>query len=567
MRRPRPRNKGPNVSLFPFLAVLICTMGALVVLLVIVVQQARLEAHEASDEHLQTDHQTREQLETLREDAQWRLEVLKSSQTEKQAELHEERLRLAGLEDHVRRIEKKLQQLKNNARAIQKPLNSTLEEQSEARRNLAMLQMQIQHHRQELNVSKTEISKRSRSFSIIAYKGPNGTRRRPIFIECLADRVIIQPENVVLTENDFREPLGPSNPLASALRSIREHHARYDIQGNWGEPYPLLIVRPSGAQAYAAARRAMKSWDAEFGYELIDNEIDLTFPNPDPALAELLHTTVEKARQRQIYLAKAAPSRYGNLGRSGVLVASSRGGFVSRGNSGSESDSSWSAQSRQRFGGNRNSQNALSAIKISQGGQGRSREVTQSDNAGKGQSDRGPNNKKNESSHGKKSSLSPANPSPNPSDAQDTHSTGSARDTGNAARGQAQGSNVIGSATAAPIATSRGKNWGLPNSSRSAIGVTRPIHVGCYSERLVIYPEKGIVAPPRVVAIGQSTRDAIDDFVSELWAHMEAWGIAGNGIYWKPILVVEVAPDAKHRIDELEILLDSSGIKIQRNLP
>ena len=562
MRRPRPRNKGPNVSLFPFLAVLICTMGALVVLLVIVVQQARLEAHEASDEHLQTDHQTREQLETLRDDAQWRLDVLKSSHTEKQAELHEERLRLAGLEDHVRRIEKKLQQLKNNARAIQKPLNSTLEEQSNARRNLAMLQMQLQHHRQELNVAKTEFSKRARSFSIIAYKGPNGTRRRPIFIECLADRVIIQPENVVLTESDFRGPLGPSNPLASALRSIREHHARYDTQENWGEPYPLLIVRPSGAQAYAAARRAMKSWDAEFGYELIDNEIDLTFPNPDPALAELLHTTVEKARQRQIYLAKAAPSRYGSLSRSGVLVASSRGGFELRGNSGSESDSSWSAQSRQRFGGNRNSRNGLGAIEISRGGQGQTKEFSQSGHVDQGQSDRGPNNKKKEGSHGKKSSLSP-----DPSDTQDTRSTDSTRITRNAASGQAEGSNVMGSATAAPIATSRGKNWGLPNSSRSAIGVTRPIHVGCYSDRLVVYPEKGIVAPPRVVAIGQSTHDAIDDFVSELWAHMEAWGIAGNGIYWKPILVVEVAPDAKHRIDELEILLDSSGIKIQRKLP
>ena len=50
MRRPRFRKPAVKMSLFPFLAVLICTMGALIVLLVTVVQQARVHASLVSED-------------------------------------------------------------------------------------------------------------------------------------------------------------------------------------------------------------------------------------------------------------------------------------------------------------------------------------------------------------------------------------------------------------------------------------------------------------------------------------------------------------------------------------
>ena len=46
MKRYRNQKTTVGVSLFPFLAVLICTMGALIVLLVLVVQLARVDASE-----------------------------------------------------------------------------------------------------------------------------------------------------------------------------------------------------------------------------------------------------------------------------------------------------------------------------------------------------------------------------------------------------------------------------------------------------------------------------------------------------------------------------------------
>ena len=58
---------------------------------------------------------------------------------------------------------------------------------------------------------------------MVPYDGPNRTRRRPIYIECTADRVIIQPEGIVLSAADFGGPTGPGNPLASAVRAARDH--------------------------------------------------------------------------------------------------------------------------------------------------------------------------------------------------------------------------------------------------------------------------------------------------------------------------------------------------------
>ena len=63
-----------SVSLFPFLAVLICTMGALIVLLVVITRQARLKAAETkAAENVQQQKDLKTELELV----QWRTEQLK----------------------------------------------------------------------------------------------------------------------------------------------------------------------------------------------------------------------------------------------------------------------------------------------------------------------------------------------------------------------------------------------------------------------------------------------------------------------------------------------------------
>ena len=93
MRRKRKqRRQGAAPSMFPFLAVLICTMGALISLLVMGVRQAQVHAHEiieatqVDNAQLQIDAQQNQQ---ALENFQWRGLVLRT-QRHRQAENHED---------------------------------------------------------------------------------------------------------------------------------------------------------------------------------------------------------------------------------------------------------------------------------------------------------------------------------------------------------------------------------------------------------------------------------------------------------------------------------------------
>lgn len=113
------------------------------------------------------------------------------------------------------------------------------------------------------------------------------------------------------------------------------------------------------------------------------------------------------------------------------------------------------------------------------------------------------------------------------------------------------------------LAHRRGANWGLPDASAASVPITRPIRVDCHRDRLVIVPEQGLPGG-KTIPLGPRTEPSIDGFVSAVWEYMEGWGIAGNGMYWRPILKVHVAPDADRCFAELAILLANSGLKVER---
>ena len=71
-------------------------------------------------------------------------------------------------------------------------------------------------------------------------------------------------------------------------------------------------------------------------------------------------------------------------------------------------------------------------------------------------------------------------------------------------------------------------------------------------------------ADNKVIPLGPRTGSSIDPFISAVWEHMEAWGMAGRGMYWRPVLQVSVAPDAEQRFAELAALLEGSGLTVER---
>ncbi|MEZ6115767.1 MAG: hypothetical protein R3C28_04240 [Pirellulaceae bacterium] len=664
-RRRRPSEEA--VSLFPFLAVLICTMGALIVLLVVMVQQARAAAVDPTEiarlnEQIQ---QANEQRQLKVEENQWRIEMLQQSRETTQQQLVEKRLELSHLEDHIRALRQKIQGLEDRAAAL------TAEESDfdadQVRKEINRLESELELAKRELDKEKQQYQQQSGKFAIVAYDGPNGTKRRPVYIECMADRVILRPENIVLTGNDFQEPLTNDNPLALALRAKREYLARLSSFGDQDEPYPLLIVRPDGTRAYAAARAAMAAWDSEFGYELIPADMPLAFPDEDPHLVDLMRTAVEDGRERRRQLEKLASRYVPRRARATTFRASSSGGFVAQGGGDGSGDEGGfgGSQDSSGFGSARSgaagapdvngvaatgdgSNEAIGAYPYGgnagqgsggesaahgyatgstsadpsdgsifsrtsptydneygggsgdgSGGPGRA-EFADSSNVGPYGSEewsgpyagsesngaKGPTGKNSADggsfengqtatdSSMSQGDVASGQGTANGNQAQGSRATtagqggaasagGSAAADGGAAGGSINYTGMMG-AQPASLAKSRGSNWGLPNRSQGATGITRPISVILSSDHLYLLPESGSREKVEPYPFQESVQESVDPLVASVWERMRSWGVAGQSMYWKPVLSVDVQPNAESEFAQLVSLLENSGIVVQR---
>ena len=116
------------------------------------------------------------------------------------------------------------------------------------------------------------------------------------------------------------------------------------------------------------------------------------------------------------------------------------------------------------------------------------------------------------------------------------------------------------------MASQRGANWALPRASRNTVPISRTVRIVVRQDRLVIVPDRGTVGANEgrgtEVPIPGRTEAMIDQFVSTLWDHIATWGIAGKGMYWRPVVDLYVAPDAAWRADQLKKLLDGSGLEL-----
>ncbi|MCA9124772.1 MAG: hypothetical protein H6822_33220 [Planctomycetaceae bacterium] len=542
MTRRRFRKLAVSPSLFPFLAVLVCTMGALIVLLVLVVQQARVYASSVAEQRVRDEVALDEALQKQQlqqDDYEWQREVFEQQRSDLSGTLSERRLELGHLEDHIRRLEQKWRDLKDQAAQFEQLGSEKHANTEQAAAELKRLREMIGVTGQRLEQARKEAATRPQTFAIVPYDGVNGTKRRPIYIECSEEGITIQPEGIVLRRGDLEGPLGPGNPLDAALRATREHWARQGDTALHGEPYPLLIVRPNGTIAYNYAREALKAWDDEFGYELIDAEMQLAYPDQDAALRDLLQRTVQQARERQAILIAAMPSQYDQSSIGGGYVATpTRGGFQPLGGTGTMAGAGSGFGEAGQGGG---SQEAAAYGDSSFRTEG-------SNSASSGGSNGGPS----ETHADNQSSQNGAGQGGPPSEA--TSGTG-----GPLGSGGTQAAGGVSSAMAR-----RGANWAVPKAAAGATAYQIPVRIVCQFDRLTILPRPSDNASPIEVPAADPLSKSIDEFVKLMWKQIEQWDAAPLGGYWQPVLEVYVHPGAEGRFAELKSLLSGSGIQVQR---
>ncbi len=714
MKRRRKQRDNFVQSLFPFLAVLLSTMGALVLLLMLIVNQAQSSAKQMAVEK-----------KTQIEDAESNLELVRNTFQEqlddRRLELERKRLTLQHLEKHIQELIEELKGIERTAVLLGQKQTQDKTTEADTERKISQLEKQLTDAKIDLKKKLDRPEGNKPIFAIIPYQGTNGTHRRPIYLECTSQGVTIQPEGLVIGLADLRPPYGPGNPLDAAIRTVRSHF----VPANGAltsTAYPLLIVRPSGVRSYAMARQAMSGWDDQFGYELIDESLELTYPESEPGIVDEIAQALVLARERQAALVMAMPAKYrqyinqggaameslefgddagdlgdewaggssgangGSAGGSGAGSSSPgyRGGFAAskggttgqrgagegagtgqqNGSQGQQKTGAPKSGSQQMgFGGGANSSTESSGTSFFANGNGQSDAAGSYFGSGSNGSQAGGNNqatgdfasmnsgggnsefadtssRSNEGGSGaggtggntgNSGSGGTGNGTGNGGSGNGNSGNGGAGNgaTGGSATGSSPGaagmagmnSSASGGASGAassggaasmggapssgasqdptanpgnpndpaqagapslnmdmtrnnsldkrdqqsePVAQQRGRNWAWREGPPTKTPVVRSIRVVCYNDRWVLMQDNGSTANQITVPIGKTPQASAEKLAKAITDRVSGWGIALGGGYWKPELIVDVAPGAEARYGQLERLLEGSGLKVQR---
>lgn len=613
MSRRSHRGDESAPAMFPFLAVLLCTIGALVLVLVISVVNSHASAKRDLSEELQEKIEKKKEesdfLQTISEELAARREKVRKEIERRQKEL-------ANVEDHIQRLEAQMIQLRAQADLLESPPDQDSSPASARTSKIEELRGKIEAAQKRLEEELENGKQRKLAFSIIPYDGPNGTSRRPVYLECNADGVVIQPEGIRISAKDLRPPYGPGNPLDAALRVLRTAYQQRDRTfGLTIPPYPLLIVRPDGIHSYAMARAAMSGWDDQFGYELVDADMPLAFPPGIPNLAEELIATIDTARKRQDSLVAALPRQiarareldeidlqsltpegYGQQsdvtgtvtaadedsnpwrmideyqGSTDMASGQPRNPSIDPAATGSSMERMLGVESSDKMGssyaegtaGTESSGGATSApsgqeIAASKGTPNRTSDDHSRANAFSSGSATGMNSQSASSSQGASTPDSEAMANAiqemqrKESESKDLM-VSAPKNTKNPATSQDD--------SAASIASTRGKGWASSRQDSKATPVTRPIRIVALQDRWLLRKEGSDSQFDLEIELAPGPQHASASLEKAIRNRVDSWGLSLPGGYWSPSITIESASDATLSVHRLQRFLDGSGVEV-----
>ncbi len=338
------RKTGQAVSLFPFLAVLISAMGALILLLLVTTrklhhdavarakaEQALVQAESAADAEvarsrtplpLPEDHpafQTNaaEFVIAIKSPSKRLLPPPPPKEPDRTLEKEQLRREWEAKTDALRENWERLQQRLREAQAL---VTTTAQQEAELAAELARLQeainklqdekgdltqevttvkttkqtiaQQLAQLQSELEQLKTEKSAQADKFQLVPYVGSSPTRRRPIIIECEANTVRFASEDISLSARDLSGFTPEYNPARAGTEALLKYweaqrQAASSLAAMQPEPYLLFVIRPGGTVSYYVTRRMLEGLAVDSGYELVTQSQELVWPvsTPDAKVA------------------------------------------------------------------------------------------------------------------------------------------------------------------------------------------------------------------------------------------------------------------------------------------
>lgn len=330
------RSSQPSVQLFPFLAVLMCALGALILLLLVVTSrmrdQARIRASQAQQveatpvksqaprarppERERWQPATTPPVAKLEPSAtsppnlppppadilrdKWRRTVmdLQAAAAAEEAALRQLENAMRADEAAERELSEELKQLRSTAGALAEQRAVADSERERDARRLVDLQMALAQQSSALEQLRSARQAAASKYTLLPYDGRSGTTRRPIYVECTATGITFAAERITLTPQQLDGFPAVRNPLLAGADALIDYWSLQGLKNPadpGGQPYVLLIVRPQGTIAYYVARRMLDGLGTQFGYELVPEDLMLEWPAPDPAAAAACRAAIEAA--------------------------------------------------------------------------------------------------------------------------------------------------------------------------------------------------------------------------------------------------------------------------------
>lgn len=325
-----------SISLFPFLAVLVCAMGALILLLLVMTRKIRHDQRGESTAVITTPalpHRPDRSVEIAALETQIRTAQDALLQMHLQADaisdsLTERHGQIAALRQELSDLQKQLQagggtqefgvtEVRNEARQLKAREAALLRQLKESERLLfekqqmlanatdaskeAELLLQEKHSelislRAQVSTAENESHAASGTSTLLEFSNPTGTARTPIVVEISEKGFEILPNGIRISPADMEGFPVRDNPLLSAILTVHRHRSKNSITK---EPYVLLLVRPDGSLPFYGAQRVLMESRIHYGYELLDSEQQILVGEEDPTEPPAVQMAINDALRRR----------------------------------------------------------------------------------------------------------------------------------------------------------------------------------------------------------------------------------------------------------------------------
>lgn len=379
----RHRSTHPAIQLFPFLAVLVSVMGALIFLLLITskripqVAVARARAAQArvavtptenvgpilsipelasapTDDELpemplvdlaeegpspaelcEQERDAAREAERLSLIDQWRqrIKTLQSERDQFQLNVQQQQLLTTAAERQQLKMLGELQELERKLGSLTGKITAGSMHSGHSDRERIQLEQRILGLRRQLKMTADQQRADAGKYSIVPFDGKSGTTRRPLLVECTDTGFRFVPEDVFISAADIEGFTERQNPLLAGAVALTQYWNQVNQQQGGAtpdtQPYVLLIVRPSGTLGYYVSVRLLAALKQQHGYELIAEDVQLNWPKVDVGAQAACRAAVEGMLAQR-------PSIAAHAGGAGFRSGMGQGtGTSTGGNSGS----------------------------------------------------------------------------------------------------------------------------------------------------------------------------------------------------------------------------------------